>query len=71
MKTNKEKYEGKLVAIKHPFLEREFGLLQVTEVMDENVLYGFVPGMDDFWTAYYLSDGIRVTVKEVTKDENE
>lgn len=58
---NKEKYEGTLVQIYAPFGGRPLGKLQVTEVLDNNVLVGTVVGTD-IVTAYYLSDGIRAEV---------
>lgn len=38
--SNKEKYEGKTVDIFAPFGGRKLDTLNVTEVIDENCLYG-------------------------------
>lgn len=59
--TNKEKYEGKTVEIFAPFGGRSLGLLNVSEVLENNVLCGTIVGTD-IETAYDLSDGIRVKV---------
>lgn len=56
---DKHKYEGKSVNICAPN-GRKLDRLFVTEVIDENCLYGTseLSGME---TAYYLSDGIIVS----------
>lgn len=59
--TNKEKYEGKTIQIYAPFGGRSLGQLNVSEVVDDNVLVGTIVGTD-ITTAYYLSDGINVKV---------
>ncbi|MFV1457603.1 hypothetical protein [Bacillus mycoides] len=50
-----------MVQIYAPFGGRPLGKLQVTEVLDNNVLVGTIVGTD-IVTAYYLSDGIRAEV---------
>lgn len=63
--TNKEKYEGKTVQIHAPFGGRNLGVLKVTEVMEDDILCGTIKEngpADGVETAYYLSDGIHVTV---------
>lgn len=60
--TNKEKFEGKEVDIYAPFGGRLLDKLFVKEVIEDNCLYGesLISGIE---TAYYLSDGIRVSMK--------
>jgi hypothetical protein len=59
--TNKEKYEGKTVQIYAPFGGRPLHKLQVSQVLEDNILYGTIVGTD-VETAYYLSDGIKTEV---------
>ncbi len=60
-KSNKEMYEGKTVEIYAPFNGRMLDKLSVTEVIDDNCLYGTSEN-SEIETAYYLSDGIRVVL---------
>lgn len=60
-KTRKEMYEGKTVEIYAPFNGRLLDKLSVTEVIDDECLYGTSEN-SGIETAYYLSDGIRVVV---------
>ena len=62
-KSNKERYEGKTVDIYAPFNGRLLDKLSVTEVIDDNCLYG-TSEINGIETAYYLSDGIRVIETE-------
>lgn len=55
----KEEYEGKTVKIFAPFGGRFLGFLKVIKVINDNILYGLIPNTD-VYTAYTLSDGIRV-----------
>lgn len=61
MMKNKEKYEGKTVQIYAPFGGRPLHKIQVSQVLDNNVLCGTIVGTD-VETAYYLSDGIKAEV---------
>lgn len=60
--TNKERFEGKEVDIYAPFGGRLLDKLLVKEVIEDNCIYGesLISGIE---TAYYLSDGIRVSMK--------
>lgn len=60
--SNKEKYEGRIVDIFAPFGGRKLDTLRVTEVKNEDCLYGEsqISGIE---TAYYLSDMITLKVK--------
>jgi len=60
--TNKERFEGKEVDIYAPFGGRLLDKLLLKEVIEDNCIYGesLISGIE---TAYYLSDGIRVSMK--------
>jgi hypothetical protein len=60
---NKEKFEGKILTIYAPNKSRLIDELLVQEVINDDVLYGesVINGIE---TAYYLSDGIFVKIKE-------
>lgn len=60
--TEKEKYEGKIVKIYSPMNGRYLGRLKVTEVINENIIYGVIPELE-IETAYYLSDGIKLVIE--------
>lgn len=64
----KDKYEGKTVKIFAPFTDRFLGYLKVTEVVEDNHLYGLIPNTD-VYTCYTLSDGIRVEVYKESEAE--
>lgn len=64
----KDRYEGKTIRIFAPFSARILGYLQVIEVIGDNTLYGVIPNTD-LYTAYSLSDGIRVEICEPIEEE--
>lgn len=66
----KVRYEGKKIRIFAPFGGRFLGYLQVTEVIGDNTLYGLIPGTG-LYTAYTLSDGIRVEICEPIEEDSE
>ena len=62
MKTNKEKYEGKIVDIFNPYGCRKLDVIYVKEVIDGHYLHGIskVSGVE---TIFDLNDGIIVKFK--------
>ena len=57
---NSEKYTGKVVDIYAP-TGRKIDRLKVDEVLNDDVLCG-ESLIHDFYTAYYLSDGVSVQI---------